>query len=290
MGRQRQRTPGAGVNRFRRVPVLLAALFCLVSAIQIPAARLSAARAADITVGFRVVAPYVIETGDGRLAGLEFEIVRDVLHRAGHGLQPRLLPLARLAEDFRRGTLPAFTPAAPAMNLPGCLSDVVLVYENIGLSLAERDVTADSIAGLRGLRLLAFQNARNLLPGIEEAIAGARTEYGEVANQMLQVRALFSERADVILGERRIFRTLIAAPESHVDVQKPLREHRLFPPNPYHVAFANADLCDAFNRALASFRASGEYDRLIQRYDPVPQARDDRRRRSGAIEPPRQNS
>ncbi|WP_428249149.1 substrate-binding periplasmic protein [Ferrovibrio sp.] len=278
------------MNRFRRVPVLLAALLCLVSAIQIPVARISAAHAADIIVGFRVVAPYVIEADDGRLSGLEFEIVRDVLHRAGHGLQPRLLPLARLAEDFRRGALPAFTPAAPAMNLPGCLSDVVLVYENIGLSLAERDVAADSIAGLRGLRLLAFQNARSLLPGIEEAIAGARTEYGETANQMLQVRALFSQRADVILGERRIFRTLIAAPESHVDAQKPLREHRLFPPNPYHVAFASRDLCDAFNRALASFRASGDYDRLMQRYDPVPQARDDRRRRSGAIEPPRQNS
>lgn len=289
MGRQRQRTPGSWVNRFRRVLALPAALLCLASAIHICAAAASAARAADIIVGFRVVAPYVIEAGDGQLSGLEFEIVRDVLHRAGHRVQPRLLPLARLAEDFRRGALPAFTPAAPAMNLPGCLSDVVLVYENIGLSLAERDVTADTIAGLRGLRLLAFQNARSLLPGIEEAIAGARTEYGETANQMLQVRALFSQRADVILGERRIFRTLIAAPESGVDAQKPLREHRLFPPTLYHVAFASADLCDTFNRALASFRSSGEYDRMMQRYDPVPQARDDRRR-SGAIEPPRQNS
>lgn len=245
------------------------------------------ARAAEITVGFRLVAPYVIQGSDGQLSGLEHDLVRDVLQRAGRGLQPRVLPLARLAEDFRRGALPAFTPAAAAMNLPGCLSDVVLVYENIGLSLAERDVAANSVTDLRGLRLLAFQNARSLLPGIEEAIAGARTEYAEVANQMLQVRALFSERADVILGERRIFRTLIAAPDSAVDTRRPVREHRLFPPNPYRVAFADAALCDDFNRALASFRASGDYNRLMQRYDPVPQAREDRR--SGTATPPRQN-
>jgi|GEM_PF-467985 len=236
-----------------------------------------AARAEDVTVGLRLVPPYVIERPDGSLGGLEFELVREVLSRAGHRLVPKLLPFGRLAEDFRRGALPAFTPASATMDLPGCLTDVSLIYQNIGLSLRERNLEVGNVQQLRGLRLLAFQNARAVLTGLSDAVEG-NADYAEVANQVLQVRGLFSGRADMILGERRIFHALITAPATGIEQDKPLREHILFPPTLYRVAFTEPNLCADFNRALAMLRANGDYDRLVERYDPSPQATNGRQR------------
>ncbi len=235
------------------------------------------ARADDVTVGLRLVPPYVIERGDGSLSGLEFELVRDALNRAGHHLVPKLLPFGRLAEDFRRGALPAFTPASAAMALPGCLSDVSLIYQNIGLSLRERELAVTAVQQLRGLRLLAFQNARTVLTDLGKAVEG-NPDYAEVANQVLQVRGLFSGRADMILGDRRIFHALITTPTTGIEQDKPVREHALFPPTLYRVAFIQPQLCADFNRGLAMLRASGEYDRLVERYDPAPLANDGRQR------------
>ncbi len=266
MGRQWQRNNSASASAsFMRRAMRFAAMLI---ALLLP---VHAARAADVTVGLRLAPPYVMEAADGFLTGLEYELVRETLHRAGHRLVPRLLTFSRLIEDFRRGALPAFAPAHANMNLQGCISDVLLVYQNIGLTLRQRDLLVENMQQLGGLRIMAFQNARALLPGLGDAVQG-NPDYVEVANQMLQVRALFSRRADIVLADRRLLYALIAAPDSGLPAGTPLREHLLFAPTPYSVAFASAELCQDFNRALAGLRASGDYDRLLQRYDPHPLA------------------
>lgn len=232
---------------------------------------LQTARAADVIVGLRLAPPYVMEAADGFLTGLEYELVRETLHRAGHRLVPRLLTFSRLIEDFRRGALPVFAPAHADMKLPGCIGNTLLAYHNIGLSLRQRDLVVGDLRQLGGLRILAFQNARHVLPGLGDAVRD-NPDYAEVANQMLQVRALYSRRADIVLADRRLLHALIAAPDSGLPTGIALREHALFAPSPYSVAFASAELCQDFNRALAGLRASGDYDRLLQRYDPHPLA------------------
>ena len=249
---------------------LLAAIgwFCLVWLCLAFPTR-NAAQAAEAEIGLRLVPPYVMENEGGALHGLEYELVRDVLAAAGHDLKARILPLGRLIEDFRRGRIGAFVPANPTMNLPGAFSDILLVYNNIGLSLHARSVQADRADTLRGLRILAFQNATRLLPGFLD-IQERNPDYLEVADQVLQVRALFASRADLIVGERRILRALIALPHSGIDTTAVLREHALFPPTEYRVVFADARLRDDFNRALARYKADGAYDRALRRYDAPP--------------------
>lgn len=223
-------------------------------------------RAAEVVVGFRLVPPYVIEAKDGSLAGLEYELVRNVLTLTGHGMQARILPLSRLIEDFRRGRLPAFAPANPTMNLSGAFSDVLLTYNNIGLSLAARGVEASRADSLQGLRIVAFQNAHRLLPGFLD-IQERNPDYLEVADQALQIRALLAGRADLVVGERRILQALLPSGNAGSDNLPALREHALFPPTYYRAVFDNPDIRDAFNRALARYRISGDYDRLLRRYE-----------------------
>ncbi|QDO96900.1 amino acid ABC transporter substrate-binding protein [Ferrovibrio terrae] len=227
----------------------------------------------DISIGFRASAPYVIRANDGSLSGLEYELV---MQAAGAtGIKPRavLTPFGRLPEDFRRGSIQAFVPANPAMNLPGCISDTVLVYRNMAFSLQSRALSIASATDLAALDVTAFQNAQLLLgPGVGSLMLNP-DRYREVANQMLQVRALFSGRTDVVLAERRIFRYMMRSPEAGVNTDQPLTEHDIFPPTHYGVAFQRQDDCISFNRGLAAIRRSGVYDEVLRRWDSGPQAR-----------------
>lgn len=227
----------------------------------------------DISIGFRASAPYLIRANDGSLSGLEFELVMQAAGAAGMTPRAVLTPFGRLPEDFRRGSIQAFVPANPAMNLPGCISDTVLVYRNMAFSLKSRGLTIASAADLAALDVTAFQNAQLLLgPGVGALMLNP-DRYREVANQMLQVRALFSGRTDVVLAERRIFHFMMRSPEAGVNTALPLAEHDIFPPTPYGVAFQRQDDCVSFNRGLAALRRSGVYDEVLRRWDSAPQAK-----------------
>lgn len=244
-------------------------LILLLATINAPAAMAQS----GISIGFRTSAPYVIRAADGTLSGLEYDLV--MLAATTAGMQPRAIvaPFGRLPEDFRRGSLAAFTPANPAMTLPGCISDTVLAYRNMAFSLQNRTLNIASADDLAALDVTAFQNAQLLLGPAVAALAQTPDRYREVANQMLQVRALFSGRTDVVLAERRIFHFLMRSPEAGVDTTLPLAEHDIFPPTLYGVAFQNPDDCVSFNRGLAAIRRNGVYDELLRRWDSAPQAK-----------------
>lgn len=238
------------------------------------------ASAQELTVGFRPVEPYVIQDAAGGLSGLEYEVAAAAFARGGLTFRPLLLPFGRLIEDLRAGRLDAAVPATAAMGLPGCLSTTVLVYRNTVFTRQDRALRIEQAADLAGLDVMAFQNATNVLGPALEAVRQVNPSYREVANQMLQVRALYSGRTDAVIADRRIFRALTRRLDTGVDTSAPLAEHPIFAPVDYRMAFRDAAACDAFNRGLAQLRSSGDFDRILGRWDPAPQAN------NGAAPPP----
>lgn len=230
-----------------------------------------------IVTGFRPTAPYVLQNPDGSLTGLEYELVLAAAQAGGLALKPEAVPFGRLPEDFRRGTFGAIMPANAAMGLPGCLSEPVLVYRNIAFSLAQRGLGITQVSDLAYYDVTAFQNAQILLGPEMTAMQQGNAKYREVANQMLQVRALFSGRTDVVIMERRIFRYLMRSDEAGLDTSAPVAEHDLFAPVPYAVAFRQAAQCAAFDRGLAALKGNGTYDAIVNRWDRPLQARSGRR-------------
>jgi polar amino acid transport system substrate-binding protein len=229
-------------------------------------------RPAALLAGFRIAPPYVIRRPDGSLTGLEFELAMAAAAAAGLSFEPDILPFGRLPEDFRRGRLDAFTPAGPGMQLPGCLSDTLLVYQNVAFTLARDRLPIDDIHDLAYYDVTAFQNASRLLGPAMRQVRQINTRYHEVANQMLQVRALFSGRTDVVVADRRIFRFLMHSADAGIDTSAPLDEHALFPASPYSVAFRDAAACAGFNDGLQHIHRDGRYTAIMQKWEAALQA------------------
>ena len=121
---------------------------------------------------------------------------------------------------------------------------------------------------LAGRRVVAFQRARLVLGDAFRA-AVAQAAYREEGNQELQVRALFTDRCDVIVGERRILRHFLRATPGRFSQGQALVEHLIFDPIPYRVAFRDQDMMLRFNRVLADIRADGRLAQLIDRFDRI---------------------
>lgn len=238
-------------------------------ALLLPAIPLFAAAAVaqPVTTGFRLAPPYVIQRSAGHLEGLEYELVMAAAQAGNLELRPEIAPFGRLPEDFRRGGSGAFVPAATEMQLPGCLSETLLVYRNTAFSLRLRQLGLARIADLGSHDVLAFQNAHNVLGAELEAVRLNNPRYREVANQMLQVRALFNSRTDVAIADRRIFRYLMRSPESGIDAAQEVTEHNLFPPTAYAVAFRDPAHCRAFNAGLARIKRDGAFDDIMRRWE-----------------------
>lgn len=223
--------------------------------------------AQPLAFGFRLVPPYVVQQNDGRFTGLEYDLVMAAAEAGNLQLRPEIAPFGRLPEDFRRGSSQGFVPANVEMALPGCLTETLLVYRNTAFSLRHRQLAITQVSDLPRYDVLAFQNAHQVLgPGMD-AVRQGNPRYHEVANQMLQLRALFSGRTDVVIADRRIFRYLMRSPDGGVDTSQEIVEQNLFQPTSYAVAFRDAAHCKAFNAGLARIKRDGAFDAIMQRWD-----------------------
>ena len=83
---------------------------------------------------------------------------------------------------------------------------------------------------------------------------------------MAQNIQLYNGRADVVVGDRNIFRYYNTEAAKQADVSQPVTFHELFPPTNYKVAFRNTTVRDAFNAALAKMHKDGRYDAIIKKY------------------------
>lgn len=226
----------------------------------------SSLSADDVVFGVRPVAPYVVAGPGGQFSGLEYEILAAALEVRGHRVRPTPMPLARLLQSFRTGLLPAAAPVLARHNTGGILSAPYLTYKNIALALASSKLHLPTVGALKGLSIAAFQTAKNVLgPEFTAAVEGNR-DYVEEAQQITQIRLLFSGRVEVIVGDSRILHQLIRSPEAAIDTSQPTVEYDLFAPTPYSAAFWDPGLAQDFDLGLATLQATGAYQKILDRY------------------------
>lgn len=225
----------------------------------------------EIVISAGLVPPHITAAGAGR----EADILRETLGACGYRAVFAVRPFARhwdaYAQDPRHD---AVATAPPERALPGTLAALGYVsYQNGASFLADRAIAARRADELAGLRVVAFAEARSILPSVDAA-AAAFAEYREVADQETQSRLLFSGRADVVIGDGMIFahfndglRARAAAGERlGFDPGRPVAFTALFPPTPYGVRFRDPRIAAAFERCFEALAARGRIDAINAEY------------------------
>jgi len=207
--------------------------------------------------------PYVFsETDDG----IELEIVIEALAVKGHTVSPVYLPFARVPFEMKSKTIDAALTINESSGITDIFySDVHVVYQNVTVTLTDRNISIDSIQDLTGKSIYAFQNAGLYLGGEYEEVTKVNTRYLETNAQNVQIKMLFSQRAEAIVLDIYIF-NYFRNQEAKLDTSEPVTVHEIFPPSPYKVAFQNRKYRDDFNQGLKELKESGRYQEIIDKY------------------------
>ncbi|MCL2920188.1 substrate-binding periplasmic protein [Shewanella litorisediminis] len=222
------------------------------------------AETVNVGVSF-AIPPYVIQQEN---SGLELDILRQALARRGHYAVIHYMPLSRTFREIKEGKLDGIINTKEHMLDGVFYSDEVIRFHNCVISLASRNLEINSIHDLKGMSVVAFQQAGRIL-GEEFGMTVAKSpSYSEIAAQRHQIHLLFKGRTDVIVMEKNIFayyrkKELEAGfLEAGLDV----REACIFEPTAYRFAFRSVRIRDDFNAGLNSMREDGTLKAILQKY------------------------
>jgi ABC-type amino acid transport substrate-binding protein len=214
---------------------------------------LATAGAADapVRIAFGTsLAPYVIEQPP---SGIELDLIRLALQKAGLNMAPRFYPQARAPMAFAAGEVDAAATVTPDGDIKAAYSDVYIEYEDVAITLRDRALTIATPDDLAGHSVAAFQNARQYLGERYRQAVTRSTHYQEFANQIDQNRLLYGDGVDVVISDRHIFSYLDRqlAQSKFPQRPRPVDIHPILGRIAYRVGFHDPALRDRFNQGLA---------------------------------------
>lgn len=216
----------------------------------------------DIVVGL-AKPPYVLENNK---EGFELDLVRSVLSKID--LEPNyiLVPFGRSQKMLNSPNIDALlTTNRRIIEDVSSLSDTYIIYQNVVVSLASRELQINSIEDLSKYSIAAFQSAHNVL-GEKFALAAERSPmYTQVPRQESQIELLYKGRIDTILLDINIFNHFRKKMRNKFgDIE--VNVHKIFPKTPYKIAFKDKSLIEPFNLALREFIRTDKYTELKNKY------------------------
>lgn len=222
------------------------------------------AEATPLRVGLHLSAPWSFYNADGELDGIEYQLLSRIFRRAGLNVEYELHSYSRLLKQFSDKKLDCASPVAVEVAGASYSRDF-LPFQDVAVSLQARHLKVDTLAQLSDKRIVAYQQAQQVLgPEFSRAISNA--SYLELAERELQLELLFSDRVDLVIGERRVLQYLAAM----LAPQHLLTTHYLFAEKAYPAACWQPALRDVINQGLLQLQQSGEYQHIIQQYNTPP--------------------
>jgi polar amino acid transport system substrate-binding protein len=219
---------------------------------------------AEVHVGIGLTKPPYIMGGGQK--GIEYEIAEKALEAAGYRMAAHPFPPARALALLRVGQIDGMLTVDEGIGGSFFFSEPYIHYQNVATTLASRGIRLRRTEDLEAYSVAAFQNATLILGPDFKAVASRHPSYTEHSQQITQNRLLYTGRADVVVGDRFIFRYLNRHVEPSIDTTQPLVHHAIFPPSPRKAVFRSAALRDDFNRGLRTIRQNGSYAALMKKY------------------------
>lgn len=210
--------------------------------------------------------PFVIPETN---SGIEIEIVREALALRGHVLRPLYFPMARIAISFksRKVDVVMMDVGEDMSTLGGHYGDPPVLYDNVLITLKERNITIKRPEDLKGLRVNSFIGAQKRYPDWFGSLGPEA--YVEKNDQSVQPLLLEMKRYDVVLCDRNIFKYYsMLLKKSALFKGLPIVEHPFAIVNPEHYrpVFFDKKIRDDFNYGLKILQKNGRVKAIYDSY------------------------
>lgn len=217
--------------------------------------------------------PYTLlgqgEAGDpyapgARDYGIEPDLFRAAIAHTGKTFTVQAESLSRIALDVSNGAIDAAAVSMNEPRRPGVhYSKEFLAFQNVVVTHKAANLKIEKLSDMKGRSVAAWQGAA-AQHGADyfENLVKDNPNYFESMDQAAQYRMFAEHHVDALVVDQYIFlwwRKQDPHPEEYVF-------HPVLPPNPFHIAFRDAALCDAFNEGLDQIAASGERERIFKKY------------------------
>ncbi|OFA04945.1 ABC transporter substrate-binding protein [Duganella sp. HH101] len=245
----------------------LTAVVFTAAAAATPVAELASVSASPATVKIgpqSVIAPFVLSD---HASGLYADVLRAAFASQQITVEFLYLPNVRFEEQFRQGVFD-ITTASSSQPVPGGYLSrwPVSYFHNMAITLRSRIPALSNVDDLKKYRVIAFRNAQKVLGPAYAAAMADHPNYREAAT--MPSGTLFLDRTDVIISQPDVFRyylKLQLPQKRNADAE--LAFHDVLGPGRFYwMRFRTEAQRDAFERGIAQLYATGEIDRILERY------------------------
>lgn len=211
------------------------------------------------------IAPYVMQNAT---TGIEVDIATQAL--PDYKLNFIQMPYAKLQAAVAEDQADLALGVQQFKDVEGIFySDNFIDFTNAAITKKSAKLKIEKVADLADHKVLTWQDAyRELGPEFEKMFspdAPQRKNYVEVADQGQQVKQFWEDKAAVIVIDKAIFNAISQATGHKLDE---VEYHAIFPETTYFKAnFEEPSVRDAFNAGLQKLCQSGEYAKLLKKYN-----------------------
>ncbi len=199
-------------------------------------------------------------------AGIQLDIIRKALTTQGVETEFEHVPLSRNILNFQRIGIDAVSILPSDFQRTNMyVSKPYITYQNVAVSLANRELEINSIDDLSGVSVAAFQKARKFLGDDFHYKVAKSSGYREVADQIKQIEMLFSGETEVIILDINIFIHYCKTHMSSVD-ENTFKVHYIFDEKNYSAGFKSLALKTKFDNGIEYIKESGDYQNILNKY------------------------
>lgn len=231
-------------------------------------------QAEELRVSFNLdKPPFTFRDAAGNPSGIEVDVMRLALKRAGYTMKVNPISRVRLVWSVKNGQ--ADIAASVPSKDDGAMyySDTLFEYANVVISRKARGLAIHRLEDLDKVSFVIWQRGWGDLGSTFEAKykpddnGQFRPNYFEGRTQEVQVRAYLARRADAIVIDRTIFAWYMRELAPDTAANDELVFHNVFKHRTtYAAVFADRAIRDRFNAALKSLHADGSYQAILKKY------------------------
>jgi len=154
----------------------------------------------------------------------------------------------------------------PDYKYPGLYtSKPYITFENVAVTLTDKNITLNNPFDLQGYSVVAFQNAKKFIGGDYQTAVPNMINYREFHEQKKQVYMLFGGRTDVIVLDINILKYALKSSDDPI-LNKPYKMHNIFEKRHYAAGFKSKEIQEAFDRGIKLIKEDGTYQRILDKY------------------------